>query len=205
MLEHKNICHVPKKTKKIFVFSNSLIFIDIKEIIRIKNDIKMNKRRIKLTESDLHNIIKESVNKILNESITFNEVDPDGGAYYSEADETIYDIENGYYDEDIKHMNVKELDDWVYDMKDISTRVGETAIKRATMVNKQYAMSNKRENRGKNSLSYNDYRSSNFYKGPVSQANAVGKPTPFGMEDLETRWKYGEQKDNRPDVRGFVN
>ena len=27
-----------KKLKKIFVFSNSLIFIDIKEIIRIKND-----------------------------------------------------------------------------------------------------------------------------------------------------------------------
>ena len=163
------------------------------------------KQVIRLTESDLHRMIKESVKKVLSEEFTFNDVDPNGGVDYSEADETIYDIENGYYDEDIKHMNVKELDDWVDDMHDISTRVGETAIKRATMVNKQYAMSNKRENMGRNSLHYNDYRSSNFYKGAVSQANAVGKTTPFGMEDLETRWKYGEQKHNRPNVNDVVN
>ena len=50
--------------KNIF-FSNNLIFIDIKEIIR-KKKYKM-KRRIRLTESDLHRVIKESVKKVLKE------------------------------------------------------------------------------------------------------------------------------------------
>jgi hypothetical protein len=79
-------------------------------------------------------------------------------------------------------------------------QTGAAALKRATMVNKKYAMSNKRDNVDFGVMSYNDYRSPNFYNGPHSQADAVNKPTPVGMEDFDTKWKYGVQQYNRPEV-----
>ena len=159
--------------------------------------------KIKLTESKLKQIVAESVRKVLKEQFTFNDVDPDGGVSY-DYDEASF-IENGEYDEELKKMTPRECDEWVEYMEEYhGTRTGNLALKRAVMVNKEYAMDNERK-RNHGHLHYNDYRSPNFYKGPHSQANAVKKPTPFGMEDFLTKWKYGEQPEDsqRPNVNHY--
>ena len=161
------------------------------------------KQIVRLTEGDLHRIIKESVNKILKETFTFNDVDPDGGVSYG-YDEASF-IENGEYDEELKKMTPRECDEWVENMDELyGMRTGSLALKRAVMVNKEYAMDNKRQ-RNHGHLHYNDYRSPNFYKGPHSYANALNKPTPFGMEEFHTKWKYGEQPEDsqRPSVMDY--
>ena len=95
-----------------------------------------NKQVIRLTENDLHKIIKESVNKILKETFTFNDVDPDGGVSYG-YDEASF-IENGEYDEELKKMTPRECDEWVENMDELyGMRTGNLALKRAVMVNKE--------------------------------------------------------------------
>ncbi|MBP5455569.1 MAG: hypothetical protein J6Y37_03655 [Paludibacteraceae bacterium] len=58
----------------------------------------MNKRRIKLTESDLHRIVKESVNRILREEFDVNKffVADEGDGMYNIFSYADFD-ENGYY------------------------------------------------------------------------------------------------------------
>ena len=57
------------------------------------------KKIIKLTESDLHKIVKESVNKIINEGIDYN-----GEDAYDEIDHYMQKI-NDVYDE-ISHLKI---------------------------------------------------------------------------------------------------
>ena len=57
----------------------------------------MNKRRIKLTESDLHRIVKKSVNKILRESEIMS--DKDIANQYSDMKITYFEIKPLKYDD----------------------------------------------------------------------------------------------------------
>ena len=156
------------------------------------------KNVIKINESQLKQIVSESIRKVLKEDMHFNDVD-DGGVNHDYDMVSI--IEYGEYDNEIRNMSVIDCDEWVdYINEYYGAQAGAAALKRATMVNKKYAMSNKRNNVDFGVMSYNDYRSPNFYNGPHSQANVVNKPTPVGMEDYDTKEKYGVQQYNRPEV-----
>ena len=98
-----------KKTKKIFVFSNSLIFIDIKEIII----------KIRLTESDLKNIIKESVKKVLMETRLDYDEDNFSGKYTQFKDDDDYINPSDCLDNPYNKPCSFEDENWIDNDKDM--------------------------------------------------------------------------------------
>ena len=79
----------------------------------------MNKKTIKITEYDLKNIIKESVNNIIKESFNDKEIshaiEEHGGVkknqYFNASTFADYDLQNGQYKGYLSRNTVNELDD----------------------------------------------------------------------------------------------
>ena len=84
----------------------------------------MNKKLIRLTESDLHRIVKESVKRVLNEDVRTYSADElrqkwnDTGNSYKYAHPTrngidMYTLSNGNYDDNVYFHNKAEALDWI--------------------------------------------------------------------------------------------
>ena len=71
----------------------------IKSIIENKQYIKMNKKLIRLTESDLHKVIKESVNRVLNE-ISIDTLQRAQDKAFKDFDSMLW-LDDEDYDEDL--------------------------------------------------------------------------------------------------------
>ena len=161
--------------------------------------------KIRITENKLKQIVAESVKKVLNETFTFNDVDPIGDEnyynYYRHA--FIDNVNDGEFDDEIKKMTPRELEYYVNDAYDYyGRRCGDILLKRALKLNKDYAMWGGRRNEVENNLTYNRYRSPNFYKGPAQYTDHGRIPLSIGRESLDDFVKYGTQDkyDERPSV-----
>ena len=64
----------------------------------------MNKKLIRLTESDLHRIVKESANKILKEYFNPN----NDGTFKDMDDGSKYEVNGTYYDDDMEAIKKRE-------------------------------------------------------------------------------------------------
>ena len=65
----------------------------------------MNKKLIKLTESDLHRIVKESVNRVLKEG-SFNP--NDDGTFKDMKDGSTFNINGTFYDDNVENIEKRE-------------------------------------------------------------------------------------------------
>lgn len=84
---------------------------------------QMNKKLIRLTESDLHRIVKESVNKVLREGL-WNAIERDGYQIY----DTFVDFIKNYYapNDDNKAYEIENnVNDWMVQMmEDLDSKYG---------------------------------------------------------------------------------
>ena len=165
--------------------------------------------KIRLTESKLKQIVSESVKRIVEGDMMMYNSEGELVPYASSDNysDVIYRINNGVYDNMLKSMKPMDCEEWVDEMDyEYGRGCRNAALKRALKVNKAYAMWGRRQNKAEGNDTYDDYRSPNFYKGPLSQANVIGKPTPFGMEDFDSQLKYGRQKEHegRPEVSDYA-
>jgi CRISPR/Cas system CSM-associated protein Csm2 small subunit len=101
-----------KKNTFLSIFSNNLIFIDIKEII-INKKYNM-KRRIKLSESDLHRVIKESVNKVLKEDFDMDE--------FSKQKQD-YDVMMNTYECNLSFLEVQSIKSYMTRIKTLVNKI----------------------------------------------------------------------------------
>ena len=125
------------------------------------------KRRIRLTENDLHNIIKESVKKVLNEDYEFGYNEYGEPGYYSRNyptyDDRIQDAACSIHDGDLDDMIWDE--GWYKDMMRKDEPMITQAIEdRRCYLDKDYAMNHGYE------------RSDNFYDDNMDRISMIPKP-----------------------------
>ena len=90
----------------------------IKSIIENKQYIKMNKKLIRLTESDLHKVIKESVNRVLNE-ISIDTLQRAQDKAFKDFDSMLW-LDDEDYDEDLDNKRQRQynaLKDRIHQLK----------------------------------------------------------------------------------------
>lgn len=94
--------NTPKHAKVMILRPNE----PIKSIIENKQYIKMNKKLIRLTESDLHKVIKESVNRVLNE-ISINTLQRAQDKAFKDFDSMLW-LDDEDYDENLDNKRQRQ-------------------------------------------------------------------------------------------------
>ena len=94
--------NTPKHAKVMILRPNE----PIKSIIENKQYIKMNKKLIRLTESDLHKVIKESVNRVLNE-ISIDTLQRAQDKAFKDFDSMLW-LDDEDYDEDLDNKRQRQ-------------------------------------------------------------------------------------------------
>lgn len=130
--------NTPKHAKVMILRPNE----PIKSIIENKQYIKMNKKLIRLTESDLHKVIKESVNKVLTEldwktkmnyvmgrqkqgDEAYRQGDENGARkYWDKADDGIYDVRDEF-EKKYNGRPFRNMKDDKFRMGDINKNTGD--------------------------------------------------------------------------------